>query len=159
MKKIFIMLAMLTMTLVANAQFEKNKNYISASVNNFGMNYNGSNGFKLDVDLKGGLFLEDNWQVNGLIGFNHHGKADYDCFTIGAGGRYYIIQNGLYLGANCKVLLSSGYNDFMPGIELGYAYFINDKVTIEPAVYYDQSFKCHSDFSTIGVKIGLGIYF
>ena len=45
MKKIFVMLAMLMMTLVANAQFEKGKNYLSASVNNFGMGYNGSNGF------------------------------------------------------------------------------------------------------------------
>ena len=35
MKKIFVMLAMLMMTLVANAQFEKGKHYLSASVNNF----------------------------------------------------------------------------------------------------------------------------
>lgn len=159
MKKIFVMLAMLMMTLVANAQFEKGKHYLSASVNNFGMGYNGSNGFMLGVDLKGGYFLEDNWQVNGSAGFEHVGETDYDCFKAGVGGRYYIIQNGLYLGANCKMVLGSGYNDFLPGIELGYAYFINGKVTIEPAVYYDQSFKCHSDFSTIGFKIGLGIYF
>lgn len=159
MKKYFIMLAMLTMSLVANAQFEAGKKYISASLNNFGMGYNGASGFQLGVDLKGGYFLEDNWQVNGLIGYEHIGKADYDCFKAGVGGRYYIIQNGLYLGANAKVVLSEGYNDFLPGIELGYAYFINDKVTIEPALYYDQSFKCHSDYSTIGFKIGLGIYF
>ena len=47
----------------------------------------------------------------------------------------------------------------MPGIELGYAFFINDKVTIEPAVYYDQSLKEHSTYSTVGLKVGIGLYF
>ena len=46
----------------------------------------------------------------------------------------------------------------MPGIEAGWAYFLNGSVTIEPSVYYDQSFKCHKDFSTFGVRLGIGIY-
>lgn len=46
----------------------------------------------------------------------------------------------------------------MPGIEVGYAFFLNRTVTIEPAVYYDQSFKNHSDFSKIGLRIGVGVY-
>ena len=46
----------------------------------------------------------------------------------------------------------------MPGVEVGYAFFLNDAVTVEPAIYYDQSFKNHKDFSTIGLKIGVGIY-
>lgn len=31
-------------------------------------------------------------------------------------------------------------------------------MTIEPAIYYDQSFKDHSDYSKIGFKIGVGVY-
>ena len=31
-------------------------------------------------------------------------------------------------------------------------------VTIEPSIYYQQSFKNHSDYSTIGFKIGFGVY-
>ena len=46
----------------------------------------------------------------------------------------------------------------MPGLEVGYAFFVSKTVTIEPAVYYDQSFKDHSNFSTIGLKVGVGIY-
>ena len=158
MKKIFVMLAMLMMTLVANAQFEKGKHYLSASVNNFGMGYNGSNGFTLGVDLKGGYFLEDNWQVNGSAGFEHVGETDYDCFKVGVGGRYYIIQNGLYLGLGAKLAHTGSYNDVMPGLEVGYAFFVSRTVTIEPAVYYDQSFKNHSDYSTVGLRVGIGIY-
>jgi len=45
----------------------------------------------------------------------------------------------------------------MPGAELGYAFFVNRSVTNEPAVYYDHSFK-NSDYSTVGLKIGIGIY-
>jgi len=29
---------------------------------------------------------------------------------------------------------------------------------VEPAIYYDQSFKNHSDFSKIGLRVGFGIY-
>ena len=46
----------------------------------------------------------------------------------------------------------------MPGVEVGYSFFVSRTVTIEPAIYYDQSFKNHSDYSTIGLKIGLGVY-
>ena len=45
----------------------------------------------------------------------------------------------------------------MPGAEVGYAFYINRSVTIEPAVYYDHSFK-NSDYSTVGLKVGIGIY-
>ena len=46
----------------------------------------------------------------------------------------------------------------MPGIEVGYAFFVSKTVTIEPAIYYDQSFKNHSDYSKIGLRVGFGIY-
>ena len=69
------------------------------------------------------------------------------------------MQNGLYLGANVKLVHAyHNYNDVRPSVEVGYAYFLNRTVTIEPAIYYNQSFKKHSDYSTIGLKVGVGIY-
>lgn len=159
MKKIMIMLAMLTMTLAANAQFEQGKKYIGASLTGLNLSYNGSQEVNFGFQAKGGYFVEDCWQVNAMIGYEKAGKDANGMFQLGAGGRYYIIQNGLYGGVNAKAIFSSGYNDILPGIELGYSFFINDKVTIEPAVYYDQSFKRHSDYSTVGLKIGVGLYF
>ena len=76
----------------------------------------------------------------------------------GAQARYYIEQNGLYLGGGVKLAHSGGYNDFMPGVEVGYAFFLGKSVTLEPAIYYDQSFKKHVDYSTVGLKLGIGIY-
>lgn len=159
MKKLIVMLAMLTMTMVAKAQFEAEKLYISSSITGLDLSYNGMKDLTLGVQAKAGYFVEDNWQVNALVGWDHVGKGSTDLFQIGVGGRYYIEENGIFIGANCKLNLSKGYNDLMPGIEIGYAFFINDKVTIEPCVYYDQSLKNHSDYSTVGVKIGLGLYF
>lgn len=95
----------------------------------------------------------------GTVAYNHVGSSDVsDYVSVGAQGRYYIIQNGLYLGLGAKYVHSGGYNDVMPGLEVGYAYFVSKTVTVEPAVYYDQSFKDHSDFSTIGFKVGVGVY-
>ena len=101
----------------------------------------------------------DNMMLLAQASFQHSGNdAVADHFTVGVSGRYYIVQNGLYLSAGVKLLHANhNYNDIMPGAEVGYAFFINRSVTIEPAVYYDQSFK-KSDYSTIGLKVGLGIY-
>lgn len=159
MKKIMVMLAMLTMTLAANAQFEKGKKYIGASLTGLNLSYNGSSEVSFGFQAKAGYFIEECWQVNAMAGYDKAGKDAKGVFQIGAGGRYYILQNGLYGGVNAKAIFSSGYNDIMPGIELGYTYFINDKITVEPAVYYDQSFKDHSNFSTVGLKLGVGLYF
>lgn len=50
------------------------------------------------------------------------------------------------------------YNDIMPGIEVGYAFFVSRTVTIEPSLYYDQSFRRHSDYSKFGARLGIGVY-
>ncbi len=159
MKKIIMLFAALLLTISASAQFEKGKVYAGASVSGFNLSYNGSNELSLGINAMAGTFAADNLLLYGLAGYDHPGKDLDDTFNVGIGGRYYITQNGIFLGANVKYVHSeSSYNDFMPGIEVGYAFFISHTVTIEPAIYYQQSFKRHSDYSTIGLKIGFGIY-
>ncbi len=159
MKKLLFLVAMLTTTLVANAQFESGKKYVGASLTGLDLSYNDNTELKFGIQAKAGYFVADNWQLNAMAGYQKAGKGDDGTVQIGVGGRYYIQQNGLYAGVNVKAVFSDGYNDFMPGIEIGYAFFVNDKMTIEPAVYYDQSFKSHSDYSTVGLKVGLGFFF
>lgn len=160
MKKIALLIAVLTMTVAAHAQFQKGKGYIGASLTGLDMHYNGGDKFNFGLEAKGGYILWDNLMALGSIGYQHSGRDEVqDYFELGVGGRYYIIQNGLYLGLNAKWIHANGnYNDVMPGVEVGYAFYINRSVTIEPAVYYDQSFRNHRDFSTIGLKVGLGVY-
>lgn len=157
MKKIAMLLVAFVMTFSANAQFEQGKYYVGASLTGLDMNYNGLSEFSFGVNAKAGYFVADNLLLYGKVGYQHIGSPNTNIFNLGAGGRYYIVQNGIFLGANAQFKHASGYNDLMPGVEIGYAFFINRTVTIEPAIYYEQSFKNHSDYSTVGLRIGIGI--
>ncbi len=159
MKKLFAILAVMLFALSASAQFQEGKGYLGASLTGLDLNYNSKNGFNIGVEAKAGVFFADDWMFLGHASIKHNGSNKVpDEISAGAGIRYYIEQNGLYLGLNGKfVHADRNYNDVMPGLEVGYAFFINRSVTIEPAVYYDHSFK-NSDYSTVGLKIGLGIY-
>lgn len=160
MKKLFLLLAFCATTLFANAQFEQGKMYAGASLSGLNMNYSGEDGFKIGFDAKFGYMFADNLMALSQLSYQHDGNASVaDHFAWSVGGRYYIVQNGLFLGVNAKLLHAyHDYTDVMPGIEVGYAFFINGKCTIEPSIYYDQSIRCHSDYSTIGLRVGFGIY-
>lgn len=160
-KKLSLLLLTLMIAISASAQFEQGKKYISASFSGFDLSYNGTSDLNVGLQAKGGYLVEDNLMVLGTVGYNHIGGDDFtpDRFSIGAQGRYYIIQNGIYLGVGATYRHGNkNYNDFMPTVELGYAFFINRTVTIEPALYYEQSITDHSKYSSVGLRLGLGIY-
>lgn len=158
MKKILMVLVALTMTLTASAQFEEGKWYGNASLSGLDLSYRGSSDLHFGFEAKVGYCLADNWMLLATGGIQT--DSDNTDLSIGVGGRYYIVQNGVYLGVNAtlKQVDSERHNDFMPGFEVGYAFFISRHVTIEPAIYYNQSFKSHKDYSTVGLRVGVGIY-
>lgn len=160
MKKLFTLLCAVLLTMTASAQFEKGKNYIGATLSGLNLSYNGDRETTINVDAMAGRFLYDNILVYGRAGYSHQASKDYDdILRLGIGGRYYITQNGIFLGANVNYIHADPkYNDLMPGVEVGYAFFLSHTVTIEPSIYYEQSFKSHKDFSTIGFRIGFSIY-
>lgn len=160
MKKIAMLIMALALTLTANAQFEKGKKYVGASLTGLNLSYRGMDDLSLGLQANGGYFLLDNIMATADLDYQGRGKDIPDVLSIGVGGRYYILQNGIFLGANVKFVHSNkSYNDVMPGVEVGYAFFINRFVTVEPALYYQQSFKDHSNYSTVGLKVGVGVYF
>lgn len=160
MKKITMFIIALVVSLSANAQFEKGKIYLGASLTGLDMSYSGLDKFHFGLEAQGGYLIMDNVMLKASAAVDYTGRDDAPTdFTIGAGGRYYIIQNGLYLGVNVKLLHANhNYNDIMPGIEVGYAFFVSRTVTIEPSLYYDQSFRRHSDYSKFGARLGIGVY-
>lgn len=159
-KKLIAMAVALLGVTTANAQFAEGKGYIGGSLTGLNMSYSGADKFKYGIQAQGGYMFADDIMGLATIGYDQSGnKAAADKLVLGVGGRYYIEQNGIYLGVNCKYMhIEGGHDDFLPGVEVGYAFFINRSVTIEPAIYYDQSFKSHSDYSTFGFKVGVGIY-
>ena len=159
-KKLIAMAVALLTTVAANAQFEAGKVYVGGSLTGLNMKYTGADKFTLGVQAQAGYMVSDDLMLLGQTSYERSGNdAVPTKFMVGVGGRYYIEQNGIYLGVNCKyVHAGKKFNDVMPGVEVGYAFFLNDAVTVEPSIYYDQSFKKHSDFSTIGLRLGVGIY-
>lgn len=153
-----IIVALVT-TLTASAQFEEGTWYGNASTSSLNLSYNSTSKCDFNLNAKAGYCLADNLMVLASAGVDT--QNSYTNLSIGVGGRYYIIQNGIYLGANLQIkqVDTEKHNDVMPGVEVGYAFFLNRHVTVEPAIYYDQSLKSHKDYSTIGFRIGLGVYF
>ena len=166
MKKfVFICLCCLLASVAGRAQsegvqtpFSKNKVYVGASFSGLDLNYNSNKKWHLDVDARGGWLFENNWALLGTVGLETRYRSS-DTFTVGASARYYIQQNGLYLGAGANYVHEVCNDDFRPTFQVGYAYFLNGTVTIEPELYYNQSLRNHSDFSGFGFRLGLGLYF
>lgn len=157
-KRLSIMLVALMTSLMGYAQFEKNKVYVGASISGLDISYNGSEKGSFGFEGKGGLFFADNLLLTSQLSYQK--KNDVPAaFSAGLGMRYYIVQNGLYLGASVNYLhANKNFDDFMPGVQVGYAFFLSRTVTVEPEIYYNQSFKSHSDYSTIGFRVGVGVY-
>lgn len=151
-------LLLLVMAMGANAQFNKKTKYISASATGFGMSYSSSEKFTLGLELTGGYFIEKAWMIYGRLGYDHTRYTDN--FQIGAGGRYYFTQNGVYLGLGLQYAhATKSINNLHLTPEVGYAFYINRYITIEPAVYYNMSLNDFSNGSKVGLKVGLGFYF
>jgi hypothetical protein len=157
MKKIAFLLATLCFTVAANAQFEQGKGYLGASLSGLDLSYNGTEKGHITLQGKLGYFLADYWMVTGQFGYEKQKDVPYR-LSIGPGIRYYIEQNGLYMGASTLFKHGKNYNDFMPSIQIGYAFFLGRTVTLEPEIYYEHSFKDHSNYSTAGIRVGVGVY-
>ena len=164
-KTILSLLCGLVFSLTAQAQtwggetpFAQNKYYAGASLSTAGLSYSKNQDWNAGIHAKGGYLFEDDWMITANVGYDYR-KMGYNSFMAGAGVRYYIVQNGLYLGAGANYVREHDYDDFMPTAQLGYAFFLNRTVTLEPEIYYNQSLRNHGIYSGFGVRIGIGIYF
>lgn len=158
MKKI-IMAALLLMGFVASkAQFEAGTGYMGASVSNIGLSYSSNEKLRFGVDLTAGYFLWDCVMLKGTVGYSH--KPYIDDITLGLGGRYYFDQNGIFVGTGVEYCHEAPkYNDLRIPVEMGYCFYLNHYVSIEPSVYYRMSLNDYNDKSSIGFKLGFGFYF
>ena len=164
MKKLFAcLLLVLETTVSANAQFEKNKWYVNASLTGLNLSHSKSEGTNFGFAMAGGAFVADNLAI--LLNFKgQYVEHGFDETSVGAQGRYYFASCGVYggLGMTYKHLTSSG--NFKKNLvcftpEVGYAFFLGRNLAIEPAVYYDISLDETSEYSKLGFKIGFGLYF
>ncbi len=158
MKKLLLGILFVLATVSAKAQFDKGTCYVSSSFSGLNLSYSNNEKFSFGLDLNGGIFVHDAWMLFGKLGYGHT-RYD-DNVSVGAGARYYIKQNGLYLGLGLQYEhLFKNVNNLQLCPEVGYAFFVNEFITIEPAIYYNMSLNNFSDGSKVGLKVGLGFYF
>jgi len=157
MKKIVFVIAAMLVSLASHAQFEAGKAYVGASLSGIDLSYNGLTKGHMNVQGKVGYLFADNVMGTAQLAYDKQEDVPY-AMTVGAGGRYYIEQNGLYLGASVLFRHQDCYDDMLPSVQVGYSFFVSRTVTVEPELYYEQSFKNHKDYSQFGLRIGIGVY-
>lgn len=161
MKKILFVVGLLILSLSAQAQFEKGNWIVNPSVSGLGFSWNKNAKATFGFGVEGGAFIVDNVAL--LVEGAAEWTSPIDAYQIGVGGRYYFEKIGIYLGAGLNATRYdfkhfNNITDFGLKAQVGYAFFVAKNVTIEPALYYNQSFK-DSDYSELGFKIGFGLYF
>lgn len=158
MKKMMLCALMMMVAICAKAQFEAGTKYVGISATNLGLSYSSSERFRLGLEANAGYFVADKVMLRANISYNH--TRIVDDFALGVGGRYYFRENGIFMGAGAEFChFTSNNNDVQVPIELGYAFYLNHYITVEPALYYKMSLDDFSDKSTVGLKIGFGVYF
>ena len=159
MKKLVLAMLLTVATTSAFAQFEKGTKYVGASLTGLNMAINDRQHFSFGLDAKAGYFIKNYWMVEGTFGW-HTSRTHLDRCQIGAKLRYAQVENGLYYACGLKYLHErKNFNDLQLTPELGYCYYLNHYISVEPAVYYDMSFTDFSKKSEVGLKVGIGIYF
>ncbi|MBR1378456.1 MAG: hypothetical protein IJ557_04920 [Bacteroidaceae bacterium] len=159
MKKIIAIIMLLGATTAAMAQFEKDTKYVGASLTGFNLSVSDRHDLHVGLNLKGGYFFERDWMAEAQFGFNYSNSKVAD-LLIGAKVRYYTRENGLfYAGGLQYVHEYRHYDDWQITPELGYCYYLNHYISVEPSIYYDISLTDIGHKSELGLKLGIGIYF
>ncbi len=166
MKKLMMAAIGLMMAVSANAQylndsgtpFEQGKFYVGASASSASLSYSKASEWSFGIAGQAGYFFLDNWMALGKLEYANISNGSITSTQLGAGVRYYFDQIGVYGGVIAKYAHSTGFDDFVPEVHAGYAFFLSGRVTVEPEIYYEHSFK-DSDYSGFGLRIGFGLYF
>ncbi len=133
MKKSFLALLFAVVSLSASAQFERYTSYLNTSLTGLDLSYSKDQKVTFGLQATGGYFFEDSWMVYGRLGY---------------------LNMGLQFEHR-----EPKFNYVQLTPEVGYCFYLNHFVSIEPAVYYDLCLNKFSDGSTVGLKVGFGFYF
>jgi hypothetical protein len=164
-KLIFFVIFMILSSLGAKAQFEKSSWVVNPAITGLEYSYSDINKNHLGFNVQGGAFLIDDIVL--MLKLRADWTREIDTYSVGVGGRYYFNRTGIYLGSglyftrrtyNNSRELQGHKDEYGLDTEVGYAFFLNRAVTIDPGIYYDLSFK-NSSFSKLGLKVGFGFYF
>ena len=182
MKKLLLSAAIAVLGLTSvNAQTEKGKILIEANTGNAvsflgqgaggiastGLYFTSTEDFSsFNLGLDGGYFIMDDLAIKAGLGFGSIKVGDADgisTFSYRLGAKYYV--NSM-IPVTLDLTGASGedaFGDETPlwlGLGAGYAWFIGEKVSIEPGLRYNLSL--NEDFTDQGIlqfNVGFALYF
>ncbi len=159
MKKVVLGMLLMMATTSMFAQFKEGTKYAGASLSGLNLSISDRKDFAMGINGQAGYFIEDNIMLVGDAGLEISNN-NLQRIHVGAKGRYYFVQNGIYVAAGLQyVHIRKNYNDIQITPEVGYCFYLNHYISVEPAVYYDMSLTNFEHKSEFGLKVGLGIYF
>ena len=164
MRKSLLLFLFAVVSMSSHAQFEEGTKYVGASLTGLNLSYSSGEKFGLGLQATAGYFFADSWMATARLEYNHQWmpspQRDRNEVVLGAGARYYFQSNGIFLGAGLQYRHAAVNADYLQlPMEVGYCYYLNQHVSIEPAIYFEPCLNKFSDGTKVGLKIGLGFYF
>ena len=109
------------------------------------------------IGLEGGYFIIDDLALKAGLGYSDDDSSD-SSFTYKVGAKYYIAGQ-FPIGLDLTGVSSSGYDATYVGFQAGYALFIGDNVSIEPAIRYNATLDKNKADSAFQALIGFALHF
>jgi hypothetical protein len=160
MKKTTLLLMFLGLTVSVMAQrnpFHEGTWFINPSLTGLDFSYSQKTKVRFAADVQVGAFIVDDFAL--LVKLGGEVMRRDNRVTAGVGARYYFMGTGLYMGAGLDLNKRKDFKpDFGMNTEVGFAFFLSRRITMEPGVYYNWNFR-DGDYSKFGLKIGFGLYF
>ena len=160
-KRFMLMLVTIMLTLGAQAQFEQGTWYFNVSTTGLELSHSESTKARLALSANVGNFVADNIAL--IVGMNGDFYDSVSQFGVGTQARYYFQTCGVYGGLGVEYAYTK-IGDFDKSLfyltpEVGYTFFLNRNLTIEPAVFYRMNFSDFDRWSKFGLRLGFGFYF
>jgi len=157
MKNILIITTLFLTSFSINAQIESGT-FMTGGSATFNRHITESNisSTSIVINPQLGLAFADNF-VGGAW-FSFSSINDFSSWSVAPFVRYY--QNNFFLQLGYGFNRSGNVSGSIFDAELGYAMFLNDNISLEPAFYFNQYFNDNGlNGSDIGFKLGFQLYF
>ena len=109
------------------------------------------------VGLEGGYFVAKDLAIKAGLGYSDNGSS-YTPFSYKIGAKYYI-DSKFPVGIDFTGLSGSGSNASWVGFQGGYAWFVSNTVSIEPAIRYNATLDKAKANSAFQGLIGFALHF
>lgn len=128
---------------------------------NTGIYFSSQDGeYKYNLGVEGGYFVIDDLAVKVGLGYGGDSLTDLNGFSYRIGGKYYIASRfPITLDVTGASIEDAPENPFWLGIGGGYAWFISERISIEPGVRYNLSMnEDFTDKDIFQINVGFVVY-